>query len=182
MYDLVRPPTDNLYKFIAISGLVLFVGANAFMATRVADQASAVRDAVADSRRAGLELDVKQERFDELTTGSEVLSDAEIAEMRSLVQEIQRVTLEMDIRLVEVEAREAALKWYGIVAGVLSGLGLMVTFWGFVQWYNRVQFYEDRRLRDMAGGDNPGDKRDDHEPAQASEGTPKAQQPRDGPS
>lgn len=176
MYDLIRPPTDNLYKFAALAGLSAYVLAFGFLSMRASAlglEAVTVEGEVAlaehETARLAEELEglrVLSEAVPALTVDSALkLSPEDAAEyleragvLRTSLDALHERSQEHRRSLVELKNRTARLvflqedlarlrRW----GGVLAGLSLGLSVWGFGMWYFRHQRYEDMRVRAAAG-------------------------------
>lgn len=176
MYDLLRPPTDNLYKFAALAGLSAYVLAFGFLSMRgsaLGLEAVTVEGEVAlaeyETARLEEELEgllVLSEAVPALTVDSALkLSPGDAAEyleragvLRASLDAFQERSHEHRRSFIELKSRTARLmflqedlarlrRW----GAALAGLSLSLSVWGFVMWYFRHQRYEDMRVRAAAG-------------------------------
>lgn len=135
MIELPKPPTDNLYKFLAIFGIVLTLGSGAALV--------AYRDWLI--KRYGPVGDLLNEASDSigaiLADRREGRTDPEIDHRRELFagNSTHRAVLEQERIVDEVENRQ--LIEYASYGGFVLGLGMVVV--GFWLWYSRHQRYED---------------------------------------
>lgn len=173
MYDLVRPPTDSLYKFMALSGLVCVVLAFVYqetVLTRLQAEIIEVEDALDRTQLEyaeglGRASDELREAVGEAVRPEGPMSDELLAEWRqrlnhadSAVAAANRAESDMDRILLELRQRvrrmslarsRARSAQRDVWVGLLFGCGLAVI--GFHLWYRRVQRYEDYRLAMEAG-------------------------------
>lgn len=143
--NIPSPPTDNLYKFLALAGILVAVGSYIFVY---------------------LQADRSQELLIELKQGAALIhAETEIARLRSLLndpnerrskhlEEAYETAVREGARLTKVEEELAfLLAWknrymIALVAGLVVGAALSAV--GFVLWYRRVQKYQDLILRRQA--------------------------------
>ena len=148
MIENFRPPTDNLYKFIALSGLAILLAcgwahlrvdievmkldrdANSLIQRMVRDHASHMAeqfDTAAIDTRAGIihNSETLQERVDQIFASSYPNEDSQNNELAELGW--KRGTL------LRNNTPERTFLKCGI------GFGFVVAIFGFVLWYRRVQ-------------------------------------------
>ena len=147
-------PTDNLYKFVALSGLVLLMGAGYL---RITPQMQLHRDVAAlnseitslNSISARLADDVKSLAPDSkgpfIVNG--VLYETTIEARAALhVKQLEVNDLAAKFRLqqevLKASSDNLETLWYGTQAAQWLGFLLMVG--GFTAWYFKVQRYQDR--------------------------------------
>jgi hypothetical protein len=142
--DILKPPTDNLYKFIAISGLLIFLAS--FVFPQILYKEYAIKYAEIEGDLSVLERQI--ETLNSITESDDARSKKEDN------VEIKRRRAEFDKGLEEVlrkrELRVAlsnyARRWeiFGYI-GMSFGLVMMVS--GFYFWYSRLQKYEDKLMK-----------------------------------
>ena len=134
-------PTDNLYKFLALSGIALFV-----LSVVITNQSA--NDALRESDKlrielAGLQADVQALGEDTAyaKTHSDVQHERErLLQLRrqAMIGRAESATLD---RLIAVAAAYRSLgNWLGSVGGGLTLLG-------FVLWYVKLQRHQDEIVR-----------------------------------
>ena len=138
------PPTDNLYKFAAISGVVLFILAPVYWAGFY----------VAYKHQ---ELAAFQTLFGAVASYDFYMDNA-AAEAGKPITPEQKSRIEHQ-RAARQQANSTGLdynlmaKFYGVVNGsalVFELAGLMLMYWGFNRWYYRVQEPLDKILQKQA--------------------------------
>lgn len=147
--DILKPPTDNLYKFIAISGLLIFLASFIFPQILYKDYAMKFAEIEGDLR-------VMQKQLDTLNSIMETEPDDPLQKKENDI-EINRRVIELDRGLAEVvrkrEFRVAlsdyARRWqlFGYIG---MSFGLVMMSGGFYFWYSRLQKYEDKRMKRKA--------------------------------
>jgi len=147
--DILKPPTDNLYKFIAISGLLIFLASSIFPQIVYKDYAMKFAEIEGDLR-------VMQNQLDTLNRIMDTEPDDPLANKENDI-EIKRRVIELDKGLAEVlrkrELRVAlsdyARRWqlFGYIG---MSLGLVMMGGGFYLWYSRLQKYEDKLMKRKA--------------------------------
>ncbi|WP_417737252.1 hypothetical protein [Rosistilla oblonga] len=132
--DQIKPPTDSLYKFIAIFGLIVFLGSY-FVAYRNLDRAQAVwvafYESVSDPDGA------KYQKLEDYTNDETIAIDAYVRSLpkneRAGFVGLLHYKMETEHTLMNIQI----VRWIGILMIIL----------GFNLWYFRVQMYVDAILR-----------------------------------
>lgn len=184
MLNLPSPPTDNLYKFISIFGLVMAVMGILYSETKSLEVNQEIRVLERDKSALNIEklkierkrdhikekiydlnrhADIKDKpvvsdsiiRWTRIISGSKNLV-SESDNISSLVEQLRAVELEFDKKQVEVDSKdsilELKLKNYDRVFGImiiLIPLGIILSFIGFLLWYEKSQKYQDDILKDQ---------------------------------
>ena len=155
--SLPTPPTDNLYKFMAISGLVAAILAIVFYHGFVMNTGLKVQEASAEISIVSAVIDnLKRQsalfrKRMELSNGenlAELLQEATLLEDELLELQIQH---HRSIQKHE-ESKLFANLFYPLMIAVLviSVGGISVSISGFQLWYSRLQRYQDGILRQRA--------------------------------
>lgn len=118
-------PTDNLYKFISIFGLVLLV----FSAYMINDTQSKIYLKVDDYNVKNEILNFKKDSISSI----DVELIAEKIKLRKLEEQVNR------------EIEKLPKQYYAYILGLCSGIGMMGL--GFYLWYYRTQYYNDLNLK-----------------------------------
>jgi len=160
-------PTDNLYKFLAIAGLVIIVLSVVGPWSRyeqltsktieVETQTSIYKKGIASVELAIMKL--KEE-------WKKAKSEKERELLQSRLDELQRQIRQLEIIIPEIAGKKALHQRFMettaifVVAGACGlVLGVVLSIVGFVLWYRRVQRYQDAILkqqhRTLMGG-SPG--------------------------
>ena len=142
---LPKPPTDNLYKFLAVSGLVLVAVAIVVPLQRYDAYEQLVLEAIPASTAAA---DASMRRLDaaieEATAREEGRPSRITTEQRQSIEataeEASRKRDEVAFRLHAAGNRYS--RWL-VTAVVIGGLGLAMSVFGFWRWYSRLQRYQD---------------------------------------
>ena len=131
MITLPSLPTVNLYKFIAISGLVLIVTSAVIIWSHDKMLTSIVQE---QARRTSLLAAERKQIMD--TQALPEQKKTEIAQKEAQLKSGDKV---FDIAL-------GAANFYGFLALGLELVGLLAAAIGFWLWYTRVQVHQDRIL------------------------------------
>jgi hypothetical protein len=152
------PPTDNLYKFLALFGLAILLF-SFYKSSEIYEVCTITKSTIEDLRNeihravrnnnnqvnylsdtADMEantfsikhLSSDLHEIDLFVTGSS-LSDSVKFELNTSIRKMQ---IEMDV--LETRTKE----YYFIL-----GLGIILMFYGFFQWYRKDQIYRDRKMK-----------------------------------
>lgn len=147
---MITPPTDNLYKFISIAGLVLFFISISFPFSKASNLA--VKQAELWGQYERLKVDAQS------LNGELMVAVADLNKVtQSQYKELQQKFQNQNVKRTEVETNEKVVAvfrqeirfytWIGII-GATVGFFMAVT--GFVFWYKRVQKFEDAILQKKA--------------------------------
>jgi|GEM_PF-1930129 len=158
MLTSFKPPTDNLYKFMAITGLILVVLGVVLTVQRFGVLMESHTVAADLLQQAWLDADENQAVYDLLNKYWLQAKDGSTAFGLTLeAQEIDGVSPEAiaSLRRFEIAAEEMA-RGYSLnhvtnqLLGALLGIGLFFMVTGFFAWYFRTQKYQDAIIRQQA--------------------------------
>ena len=152
--NLPNVPTDNLYKFMAITGLLttfISVGVFEYAIEKVSMSTDQVMLEATKLEIESTKVSQDLDRLDKEIGKIRLIST--IQKINEKIQVQENLNTENKILLAEIKSRNLQnirhaklLKEYYFlyVLGVLGGLTL--SFWGFRLWYTRVQKIEDELL------------------------------------
>ncbi len=178
MLNFLTPPTDNLYKFIAIAGL-LFIFASIFYPTflniqineRILESEKDIEIATIERTKLERESNVIERKTNDIQkkvegfkqNSSNVSAKQLEADMKDLEQlqkqskEVTDVATELQKRNIEIEYKNKITKFYNNylesalnAAKVGMTIGLILTFLGFTLWFFKVQKHQDLALKEEA--------------------------------
>lgn len=129
-------PTDNLYKFMAIFGIVLMIFAFVFPFRGIDDLSNELHEAELEARI----HEAQEQRF--FASGKERSEEEEIDKIIFMLK--YKSNLE---KLREKSNRFEQNKW---IFKISYGAGSFVASWGFLLWYWKVQRHLDRILYNQA--------------------------------
>ncbi|MEM7576034.1 MAG: hypothetical protein AAF328_01050 [Planctomycetota bacterium] len=173
MLNTFRPPTDNLYKFIAIAGLVCFVLGVVLWVRQVQktlDVAFVSEDVLHETWLVlsdGLTNGDDEAAFHLINKAVEQAKAGE--DPFGLTQKAHKLGTLTDEQLDAVRRFEIAVETYADqrqtqsfvemwLIGLMGG-SLATTLGGFGWWYQRTQKYQDQILRIQAGEQVPAEQR-----------------------
>lgn len=159
--SLISIPTDNLYKFIAISGLVLIVSVMFFAETQVSSIEKLIINHKTQSKLLDIETSFLQEKVaslkDEVTyigeskslnTPSEKVdainreNEENSFELKQL--KITRAKFEGEVAATEYLNNKLSRLWPTLL--FYFGTGHVLAILGFALWYYKIQRFEDQKM------------------------------------
>jgi len=154
---MITPPTDSLYKFIAIAGLAMLLWGASFPWIKAYEaelQSSELRAHIksvsqkADQLRALYEtigLEIEQLR----KSPSEDMKYQKLrTEQRDIAIKLIETQLPVDIGIGRIEVIEKANMTFNIIGKVSVACGFIFILVGFLTWYFKVQRYLDRDIQE----------------------------------
>jgi Ca2+/Na+ antiporter len=163
--NLHFPPTDNLYKFIAISGILLvlynliftsqFLINNHVQAQKISNELDIVEIEQNHLHEDILYLKKKVSILSEnLEKKSVEESSEELKEFSTLNAKLKTKNREIEIKIKEMENKNKLLKdrvkfgIFLIIIGLITFIvGIYLTYRGFYLWYHRLQKYQDTLIK-----------------------------------
>jgi len=178
-------PTDNLYKFIALTGvLLLFISIfyPEYQRIRIREEITLYNGEIKklniESDKSKRKLKDIKEQVEKLDTISKIKSnsivnDSVITRTRvlqgpkelvdlslqidKLVEEYLSIERDLSIQRVEVNTKlnlindkEADLEDINELVNYLGGFSIVLSFLGFILWYEKTQKYQDRVLKEQS--------------------------------
>jgi len=144
--DIPSLPTDNLYKFLAIAGVMLFGFSFAFPMVQIDELDLKYAVWRSDLDLMGLEIQIADESI-KMAEGRKNLSSKEVLELKRNNQDNRRKLLQIKNKLRELDVihqRIIFYRWF-FVGGII--LGAVMAFAGFGLWYYRIQRPLDIQLK-----------------------------------
>jgi len=147
-------PTDNLYKFIALCGLVLCIASAAGQQHQILDSRSRMREYSFQIADFDGEVHVLLAHYKRLGRVAKP-SSADLAAIDSLNDRIERLNASIAARRKAIDEMgdDDAFEWRFMFAGGL--LGFLTAAVGFGLWYDRLQRYQDLSVRAQADATRP---------------------------
>jgi hypothetical protein len=149
------PPSDNIYKFSAIAGLVVVISTHYIFFLSVREFYDKAFEITA--KHAAISVEAGRSHEAMVRLDAEIKAEREGPRRRELQSKRNREDEAGDairLRLAEVRAQLDVLgqlrgwAWWATYLSVGAGsIGIGVSVWGFFCWYFRVQVYQDRALR-----------------------------------
>ena len=130
--NLDKFPTDNLYKFLAISGLAIFLISILYPYFRIHELGIRIIEAELKIRVLGLDVD-------------NLAQDSHPSREAVLQKQIKLEELQNNQNINRFLLNELLLVRHFAQFGILAGFVLSVL--GFHLWYTRLQFYQDKMIK-----------------------------------
>ena len=137
-------PTDNLYKFMALAGLLIAISIQA-MTIGLFERDRERLDGVT-LELAGIQSDIRALEEDAGASGL----TPDTAGLRR-AHDIQRANAIVGAKLEVSRRLTSRLKGVVLYGSIATALALVLSFLGFVLWYERLQRYQDRITKTQAG-------------------------------
>ena len=156
---MISPPTDSLYKFLAISGLVTVGWSVAFPWDKHLEYELKVAEVKAEVQKSKLKVERLDSQYKSLLDEESKLQAERSEQDRKLKLAAiegrkQKLYIEMleaqqpvDERVEALKVLQDALRSYYLMGLVSTIAGLILAVAGFFLWYGRVQRYVDVKLR-----------------------------------
>jgi hypothetical protein len=139
-------PTDNLYKFMALSGLAILIFSLVFPMIRIGEIKLKLVEVETQTEVLGIETDNLKKDIEHSLNESK-LHFQDLENDRKRMSELQIKSVELKGRTKLVRELMEDLRSYLIFLVVGGMLGLLFCFFGFVLWYKLVQRPSDLLLK-----------------------------------
>lgn len=157
------PPTDNLYKFMSLSGLLIIAGSlivfdHAYkIELRIAEQKVTQEDIRDSTKDLKWELNYLKGITKKIENSRNQITSKELDILESKLGEIMSKDSSIKLKQLpskrEIARLEVELKWLQRYVNLsTSGLlfGLSISVLGFLLWYNKVQKFLDKKIQEEA--------------------------------
>jgi hypothetical protein len=153
----MAPPTDSLYKFIAITGLALILWGTTFswqksfdFKIKLAELKSeiAYRSAKAESYERQYDiLKEKIKNFSQLNNGEEDVDELRIQKRELYIKYIEyQQPIDKEVEVLSVI--NGAQMTFQVIGWVSVALGIFLSIIGFYLWYSKIQCHIDKKCLD----------------------------------
>jgi hypothetical protein len=150
--ELPNLPTDNLYKFLAIVGLILFLVAFLYPGIIfISDKHfQKLYDPFIQYEGFHTEEEILNNKIQALTQkGKPTEEDLQRkvgyeSRLDQIKIEIAKVNATQKVWSLDIDTSRTFRNNYVLPIAIL---GLMLTFFGFYQWYHKLQKYEDKKAK-----------------------------------
>ena len=136
--NIPKIPTDNLYKFMAITGLIFFLSSPILLGTLFYFTVMKITQIEYNFRI--LEAKAMVEETELKRRGDSSISPEKYLNLKTQLIDIRRKAQELNF-LVSM----------GYIAGIaiilLGAGGLVATIYGFGLWFQRLQVFQDQKIR-----------------------------------
>ena len=139
-------PTDNLYKFIALVGVVVLLAASYFPIIKARELRLAKIEIEGQMRLLEIEVQHLQDTTKQLGS-NETIGDCNREELvgKAYKLKMKNEEIKTNSKKVEVIGIDYELIRKIQVAGMI--LGFILSAFGFFLWYFRIQKYQDKQLK-----------------------------------
>jgi len=144
--NLPTLPTDNLYKFLALSGLAIAIFVLVFPMIRISEIRLKLVEVKTQSKVLAVEIEELKEDTDRWAKKTS-LSPEGTASLRKRLIELRIKGVEIRGRFEQIKSLNRDLDYSMILIWVGLPLGMLISFLGFLLWYFRVQKPNDLLLR-----------------------------------
>jgi hypothetical protein len=147
----ITPPTDNLYKFMSLAGVVMLVGSIAYAAQRVTDLQRQVGAFNTELKvlKADIELaEYTATRFPPVSTAP-ATTMATTRPAWASDREILLKNARMHGQKDEIETLGNPIGWLLVICIIVAAGGSLMGIFGFVCWHRRLQAPQDALLAEQ---------------------------------
>jgi hypothetical protein len=148
----MKLPTDNLYKFVAVVGLMTFISSGYF---KFLMSEKTIRT-IDDLQRTNLEISRQQKEFsDHIFKSLKTLQESSGKSSQDFNQNLTQIGMETQrkaadqIAYMELNKTKFELiMWLDRLVSMVLFLGILagplMMYWGFTRWYKRLQVFLDK--------------------------------------
>lgn len=151
---VITPPTDSLYKFIAIAGVVMVIWGSAFSWDKEYEYRLMLADYAADTEKASQQATYLKQKYDLLVKQREAVN-RHASGYKDVISAIDQKKAEIYVQLIEarfpitkdkqrIEIMSEAMRVYRITGWLAIIAGLFMLLAGFWMWYHRLQKHVDQ--------------------------------------
>lgn len=151
---MISPPTDSLYKFIAIAGVVMVIWGSAFSWGKEYEYRLMLADYAADTERVSQHSSALKQKYD-LLVKERAAVDRQASGAKKLLAAIDQKKAEIYVQVIEagfpitkdkqrIEIMSEAMMVYRITGWVSIIAGIFMVLAGFWMWYHRLQKHVDQ--------------------------------------
>lgn len=171
--NLPIPPTDNLYKFAALLGSIIIFSSLYFpytLMSKVREKTDFVTLKIATTNQEAEFTKLKIVKVKEILENSIALQKGALkhdsnkftlsyseTELKNLINQNDELLKKNGISLAELEHYQAESirlsREYQIIKSFMVSslaIGCLLAFFGYYNWYNRIQIYQDQALKRSA--------------------------------
>jgi ATP-dependent Zn protease len=153
---MISPPTDSLYKFIAISGIVMLLWGAAFpwnkaheLKLQSVDLAGTIESVSQRSQQLQIKYDKLNSKLKALTSSAkDFVTKKEAIKAQKAMLYIQMLEDQLPANIDEKKLRVMveAQNEYNNIGWASISVGFIFVFIGFWSWYFKIQRHLDRRM------------------------------------
>lgn len=143
--NMLQPPTDSLYKFMAVSGLLILCFSVVWPELRIYELEQQTIQVMGEVNMLKIETDNLKEDV-AIHDKDKSVTEALIEKRRLLEIKLEQFRTKADLgKLATTNTRRMSHILY-----MGAALGLILSFLGFILWYRRVQMWQDIAIRKEA--------------------------------
>jgi len=139
------PPTDNLYKFLAISGLMIFCFFVIWPELQTYKLEQRKIEILGEQEVIKHEIDYINQDLDRIKQGE--ITFEKFFPILKQSREIAIKTAQISTKSKLLELTNARLKKITFFTPIGIALGLIMTLNGFALWYFKIQIWQDKAIR-----------------------------------
>jgi len=143
--DTFTPPTDSLYKFLALTGIIIFLATGAFAWVAFKSFSERLYQAKKRGRLIARKLELMQSWIADVAH-----PQANLIKTRDETIEIACLSEENEVEVEELERVSRSLTAMLVISSIVMIASTVLAAKGFSLWYDRVQVYQDQLLRSEA--------------------------------
>jgi len=140
-------PTDNLYKFISLFGLVLFLTSLIFPYSKLSPLEIEKAELENEKELLSFDIDVLDKKIEFLKKNNDV---EKLLVLRDDLNLLKRKSIEIEGKDRKLKLLISELKFYAQASLWGIVFSSIIIFYGFIRWYYRVQMHEDAILKEKA--------------------------------
>lgn len=158
MIPNLSPPTDNLYKFIALFGLAILLF-SFYKSSEVFDVCTKTKNTIEDLRNEiHFIFHLKSKEYPHPSdTANKTMNPFSVKDLSSDLNQIaltvensplnDSIKFEIDTKIRKMQVEMDVLHIRTREYYFITGLGLILMFVGFTLWYRKDQVHRDRRIK-----------------------------------
>jgi hypothetical protein len=140
--QLPNPPTDNLYKFLAITGIIVLVLAYLMPYILLKDLTTQMIEQIGEANLLQIELNIVEREVTRLENNEMPTAD-DVTRIRTMLDDIQRNDTKRKTKLMLIDDINQEFKVISKIANYAKSIGFFLTIIGFALWYEKLQRHQD---------------------------------------
>ena len=137
-------PHDNLYKFVALSGIALLLISIPYPLGKLDELAMQLAEL--EGQVSVLAVKRNQLKNETTTLNQDPSSFSDAVARLHKAQELEIAAAELDAKLRQVESSVTRINSYKLYFSFGAGIGSVLALFGFFLWYWRIQRHQDKKL------------------------------------
>lgn len=149
-------PTDNLYKFMALTGTILFVAALFYPRHKSESIDLKIDKYIVEIKKQQLEMDAAESLMKEIeleintrstSRESDSIIDRLTLELKEVSNRIELNEIEIEDKDQIIQREESKLNVLSFFSGILASISVSIVIAGFTLWYKKTQQIQDDLLK-----------------------------------